>query len=427
MADLPLTSATCPECDTQLVTFDNAQLCPRCESGLDQFDPDRHDRPFGWSWLDRWAFRTAYRWNARQFAALAGRDPGSARSGAARWVLMVLAVVFFAIWLGILAAGVWLVVIDFPSLKAIAGLLLVLVGLAIRPRFGKVDPLLERLTREQAPTLFALIDRVADAVGSPRPQVVGFDRSLDAYAGTVGLRRRRVLTLGLPLWLVLGPQPRVALLAHELGHFRNGDVRSGLVTQPALLTFDVLATVTRPDPDVLEKTEGLLAWLGLLVGHAAMAVVSNLLLSIQLVLELLAYRDGQRGEYLADDWAVAVAGSRAEREHRDTWVALEPIAMMMARAARSSAEVANWRAAAAESRQRLAPELPVRHQHSISLETSLFAQHPPTGLRRRMVDARPPRDPKVVLTETESERIDAELAPLYARARRAIGALDQDG
>lgn len=51
----------------------------------------------------------------------------------------------------------------------------------------------------------------------------------------------------------------------------------------------------------------------------------------------------------------------------------------------------------------------------------------PTGLRRRMVDARPPRDPKVVLTETESERIDAELAPLYARARRTIGALDQDG
>jgi hypothetical protein len=51
---------------------------------------------------------------------------------------------------------------------------------------------------------------------------------------------------------------------------------------------------------------------------------------------------------------------------------------------------------------------------------SLFATHPPAGLRHRMLTARSWQDPAVVLTEARAERIDAELARHYERAGRMV-------
>jgi Zn-dependent protease with chaperone function len=412
----------CPQCHLQVTSFRGARWCPRCEWNLDRYDPERHGRPFGWAIVDRWAHRTAYRWQQRQYAALAGRDLAARRLSATRLVLGAISLLLGACGLAILAAGVLLITYDFPRLTIVPGILLVLVGLTLRPRFGRVDPLLEALTRDQAPALFRLIDRVAERLGAPAPHVVGMDRAYNATAGAVGLRRRRVLTLGLPLWAALPPQQRVALLCHEFGHFTNGDVRRGLLTQPAFVTLGTLATLTRPDPDELDRASGV-TWLGLLLCHLVMSVVSRFFWSLHLAVVWLALRDGQRAEYLADVRTVAIAGSAGTRGLIDTLVTLDAIAVNVARAARAGGDVAAWRAAAGQARQEVAEDLPLRHQLSISDETSLFASHPPAGLRRRMVDAQPWQDPAVVLTEQESDRIDAELARAYARARRDVGAL----
>jgi hypothetical protein len=56
-------------------------------------------------------------------------------------------------------------------------------------------------------------------------------------------------------------------------------------------------------------------------------------------------------------------------------------------------------------------------------EVSLFATHPPTGLRARMIESRPYRPPAVTLGAAESTRIDEELAKAYDVARRDIALL----
>jgi heat shock protein HtpX len=73
-------------------------------------------------------------------------------------------------------------------------------------------------TREEAPTLFAVVDRVASAVGTRAPRVIAVGSNYNAAVSAYGLRRRRVLYLGLAMWGVLTPQQLVALLGHELGH-----------------------------------------------------------------------------------------------------------------------------------------------------------------------------------------------------------------
>ncbi|MFF5084915.1 hypothetical protein ACFY36_48410 [Actinoplanes sp. NPDC000266] len=53
-------------------------------------------------------------------------------------------------------------------------------------------------------------------------------------------------------------------------------------------------------------------------------------------------------------------------------------------------------------------------------EASLYASHPPSGLRAEMLRRRPQLAAEVVLTEAESARIDAEPAPHVTRVRLAL-------
>jgi heat shock protein HtpX len=421
MSDTTLAPAACPECQATVTDFRGRRWCPRCEWNLGEFDPERHDRPFGWRWLDRWAYRTAYRLNARQFSVVA-RSGARRAPGPTRLLLATISLLLFAGVAATLIGGAVLIVRDFPSLTMIPGALLMLIAFALRPRFGKLDPLLDLVTRDQAPTLFSLIDRVAAAVGAPRPRLVVVDGGFTAAAGAVGLRRRRLLQIGLSMWAALPPQQRVALLAHELGHFANRDIRRSLLTQPAFATLGTMAVLTSPDPDEVDNAEGIAAWLIALFSYAVMWPISRALWSAHLLLVWLGLRDGQRAEYLADDWMIRIAGSAGAGGFLDSLVTADAIAMMVGRAARAGGDATAWRAAAENARQAVAADLSTRRQLSIQEGTSLFASHPPSGLRRRRVDHQPWCDPQVVLTQQESDRIDAELARHYTRIRRSVAA-----
>jgi hypothetical protein len=205
---------SCPRCHRQITVFRTVRWCPECEWNLDRYDPDRHGHPFGWSLLDRLAYRAAHRLNARQFAALASRDLAAKRASLARASVLVISAALLAVVLAMFVAG-------------------------------------------------------------------------------------------------------IALIA----------------------------------------------------------------------------------------------------------VTLELVAPMVARAARNTGDAAEWRAAADASHHRSSSYLPQLRQLSISDEASLFASHPPTGMRRRMVEAKPWRDAKVNLTEHQSAQIDTELAAFYARARKEVAAL----
>lgn len=101
-------------------------------------------------------------------------------------------------------------------------------------------PVLRQLTIRAEASLFA-----SHPAPGRRYQVL-LGAEWNASAATVGLRRTRVLMIGLPLFLCLRPQERVALLGHEMGHFADGDLRTSLLTRPALETFGILADLFYP-------------------------------------------------------------------------------------------------------------------------------------------------------------------------------------
>ena len=176
--------------------------------------------------------------------------------------------------------------------------------------------------------------------------------------------------MGLPLLAALTPPERVALIAHELGHFVNHDARRGRFTEPAVL------------------------WAG------------YLLLAI-------GQRDGQRAEYLADEIAARVAGSGALAGMLDTLLVADRVRQVVRAGGRDPGARQTWLDAAAYVRA--GTDLDLLRRRSVREQASLCGTHPPTGLRIRMAGTREYTGPLVVLAERQSSLIDRELAPWYAR------------
>jgi Zn-dependent protease with chaperone function len=324
----------------------------------------------------------------------------------------VLLLLFLALLAGL---GCWLILYDFPRFTILPGIALLGLAVALRPRLGGVSEEAHFLDRDEAPELWALIDRVAAHTGSPVPHFVGLDYSLGAYTTVVGLRRRRVLCLGASLWSVLDQQERVALIGHELGHFVNGDLRRGPLEHVALTTLGRLAALTRPGES------GLNGFVDLLVGIVQW-VLSRLIMGVHLVVVGIGQRDAQRAEYLADEIGARAAGSAAAVRLLDVLLMREALETVIRREARAGRSGVAWRAAADVARVELTAAVPSLRQLSRRDETSLFASHPPTGLRAGMLERRPQQAAGVVLTEQQAERIDREIAGPVERIRRDLAA-----
>ena len=105
----------------------------------------------------------------------------------------------------------------------------ILVFFMVKPFFAKPQKRAQprSLDRNAEPLLFAFVDRVCDAVGSPYPARIDVDCEVNASAG---FRRGvwsmfgddLVLTIGLPLVAGLNLQQFAGVLAHEFGHFGQG-------------------------------------------------------------------------------------------------------------------------------------------------------------------------------------------------------------
>ncbi len=411
--EAPRAGEGCPGCGASLVSERQAAAwCSACEWNLPVYEPNRRRPEIGWRWLDRSTHRAAYRLTRRQFVALNGKEIARTGPGAASITMVAVGVAFVVAILAALLGGGYLAVTQWPHPIAFGGLLLVLVAVAARPRLGKLDKRAERLQRVQAPTLFAVIDRVAAELGAPRPDVILVDAEFNASCSTVGLRRRRVLCLGLPLWTALPPQQRLALIAHELGHLVNGDPRRGVVSGIPVNTLNVLTDLTRPDSD----SYGAIAAIASLL----MGILHGSLTCVRLALLWIWLRTCHRAEYLADEMAARVAGSAATVGLLDRLLSSAGMPVAVTVAAARSGEAGQARAVAELSRQDPPGRVAALRQLSVRDEASMFATHPPLGLRARLIEARRQVGATLTLTEPESERLDQELASWYDRASRGL-------
>lgn len=422
---------TCPRCAGSLAApTRDARWCPACEWNLTA-------PPAAATRRQRRRAGRAFAADARLAAEVEGRPP--VRRGPTRGTRVLLAVSVL-LGLGVVAlfvTGLAMVVQGSAAWKVV-GALLAMLAVELRPRLPRQGVELGTVQRGDQPALFAVLDAVCRELSAPAVDTVVLDETFEASCVQVGLRRRPVLHLGLPLWAALSPAGRLALLGHVVGHLVNGDPRQRLLVQPALVTFRHLGLVFDPRAMVRRhqlETRG--AYDGAIMGHAPQGnllwegiagVLSAVVFAplrwlcdaAQARLEVLAVRDGQRAEYVADALATTVAGSAATVEYLETLLLAEPVSTAVHRWLRVGASVDTLQFEAAEARERNAGELRRAEQRSIRTESAPTAAHPPTGRRVRAVRSWPRVPGRLDAGHVPLADADAQLAPVYRRVERAL-------
>nr|BFD84193.1 hypothetical protein StreXyl84_35940 [Streptomyces sp. Xyl84] len=331
----------------------------------------------------------------------------------------------------LLAAGVFCLVWGWGGGLVLLGAVLLAMAVALRPRLPGPSDDGTVLHRADAPELYALVDEVARVVGTRGVDRITVGKEINASVVSQGVRGRRVLSLGLPLWEVLSPQQRVALLGHELGHYGNGDTRRGVVVATALRSLTVWRYYFTP---IARPTAGEM------VVNAVYAVPLLLVQGVLSLLDHLTLRATQRGEYLADREAARAGSTEAAAALTDQLLTAESIDVFLRReissAALTGARSARRTAVASADTQdaggglwaRLAahiasvPEYEYERQRRAGARRghSVDATHPPTHLRRACLLAAPPSQAAVLLDDDRSGRITAELAGARAEVARRI-------
>ncbi|WBC16532.1 M48 family metalloprotease [Micromonospora sp. WMMA1998] len=420
----------CAGCGHELVSAgpESASWCPGCRWNLDEYDPAL--APWrGTKLVGRWGFRRGLRIDRATRAELsADPDAGSAETSTGEVWLSAVSVALGLV--GAVAVGYlgWLFLASgLPAGVRVAfALPAVLVLLLVKPAFGRV-PRAGVLSERDAPQLHRLVGEVARAAGTPVPDVICADLSINAGVARLGWRQRSVLVIGVPLWVMLPRPARVALLAHELGHLANGDprrVRRTLLAR-AFGARAVAATGGRNPwlravhgADSVAVHGGGLAALLSLVVHALLGLVNVLGATAQLLVDSVAMPDSRRAEYRADLMARRVAGTDAFLRSCEVVLLAERIwSELWHLAPRIDGE--RLEPMAAELREHLAPKLPLARQLT-RRGTDLWSTHPAEDQRMRLVEELPRVDGTLHVDESRWAELDRELAPWRRAVHHAL-------
>jgi len=315
-----------------------------------------------------------------------------------------LAAVVHLVTVGAVAGAIALAAATFPN-PASLFVAAAMVGFAwlVRPRFGE-EPKTGVVDRDRAPGIYRLVDEVAAALNTRTADLIVLDPRLNAHWSVVGLRRRRVLTLGMPLLAALTPPERIALIAHEVAHGRNGDTRKGLIVGPALRTLMLVYTT------LLELYGGFASFfLGARFVFLGLAQPVKWLTLLEF---RLLMRDMQRAEYLADHLGATVGGTTAMIAVHEKLLLETTIRMVVHETVHRRLEPDALLAAIADR----AANVPTRERERVrrvaELEGArLDETHPPTAMRIRALEERPPLPPRIVLAERDAFELDGQLLP----------------
>ncbi|WP_162251538.1 MULTISPECIES: M48 family metallopeptidase [unclassified Nocardioides] len=267
---------------------------------------------------------------------------------------------------------------------------------------------------ERAPGITTLVAQVAQLLGTRPPTEIRIDSEFNAYVAPRGLRGRQ-LVLGAPLWVALGPQERVALLGHEIGHLAHGDLMSSRYVASARQTL--LRWVDLLDPDGTEVFENDTP----VLVRALMAPPRWAVLGYLRLLGSVNSTASRRQELYADLAAAMAAGTTAAIADHEISLLAEGIDVIANRAAVDSTrphlgDAIIARVAAYDASQRAAAR-----RAAADDRRSVDNSHPPTVDRLRLVESVDPFTASIVLEAAQSRRIDRELAPALDRAFKRLG------
>jgi Zn-dependent protease with chaperone function len=185
---------------------------------------------------------------------------------------------------------------------------LMCLGLALfaRPKLGKLPEDIAK--RDEFPTLYQLTDTISEALSTSKVDAIVLTHEFNASFSEVGFRRKKILSLGVPLISALDSDELVALISHELAHGINGDPQRQSYFGTAIHTLMNWYLVIHPG--VLFHPDSGIMDILVLPFNLCKLLLAYMIQWTALLLVNLLWRESQRAEYLADFLASSVSGTK---------------------------------------------------------------------------------------------------------------------
>lgn len=205
-------------------------------------------------------------------------------------------------------SGLALLILGWPNFFAIF-VSIILMGIAwiMFPRFSKKSD--KVLSRDEFPMLYALADRISDALHAPPIDLIEIDAQFNASITQVGWKRQWALTIGLPLWEILDNREKLDFLAHEIAHSVNQDPSRGFLVGTAINALINWYVLLHPG-QIWASHRGIVG-IFMIPFNLIMWGLAGLAWLGLFVLCHLFWRDSQRAEYYADHLGATVSGTGA--------------------------------------------------------------------------------------------------------------------
>ena len=331
-----------------------------------------------------------------------------------------LATVTFALWLVSFVATCWFISFVWPApFGLFLGLILLLIVALSLPRPPGIPKNGVRIERLDAPQLFGLLDQLCELGGINKIDILMFDDSINAQTVRVGLRRRLVIVVGMPLWEALDHRERVALLAHEVAHDANGDLWRNSYVGTSIHVLNKWSNATDPGP--LEDASdlgvvSLFAWFLLVLPH----LFSQLLCRAQTSLTLAAH---QKAEFAADALAAQLASTQAVVDLLERLILSGTISFGIKSAKKAQTNV--WESIRERSESLPPGDRALLRATAMEEQSRVDATHPPTGQRLQALASSVPASGQVSLDWGRNRRIDEELRTARVQIEAKLLATDQ--
>jgi heat shock protein HtpX len=406
----------CPRCDAATARpRAGPEWCPRCEWNLDAPPPPREYRGWLFRPFDRLDHGVGFRLD-RAIARAPAMELHGVGAGTA--TLMLLSAAVALVDLALLGLSAYLIV----TLGS-KGLLVAFapLGLAVtmRPRsgrLGRAGKRASRLSPAREPAVHVLVDRIAAAVNVPGPDVVLLTDRAEVRAQMIGVRRSRVLVLGLPIFVAHTPQEWVALIGQALAGLTPARTRQERATQLGRSFFGGLGRLLRPMAVQADRpvTHLPVFWL---IWHFVGAVLWAPAWAAHLAVSRLEARDRRRWELRADLAAMRAAGTVGMLGALNQQALWPSCADMINGSAPAGQAMAVWRQRIQHVRASRPTELPELRQLTQRVDASILAGRLSLGRRFEFLRALELQPSRVLVSQAQAARIDAELAP-HAEALR---------
>lgn len=387
-------SYNCPDCNNIIPVYKGfSSWCDKCKWNLKPYEPNaRYQNVF-----DKLYLKLSKKLSDKLFKSMVAKSQKELnphRLTFSRFLTFALATAIYLVDFFFFLLGLLLCIGGWPSPIAIGlGLLCFATLWYLRPKSVTVTTK-NAVSRSDYPQLYALVDHVADALHTSRVDVIKVTEHYNAAIGEYGWRkskRKKILYLGLPMLTILNDQEKIALLAHELSHSLNGDLKRGPYIRVALSNLIEIYHFLVPDrgATLSDSISGPLVYLSELVSVFFSKIAAWFIYGLINLFSHLLFVQSQIAEYYADAGAAKLSGTQAvlallEKSHyTDTY------ALTVQKVALNPRQHNFFQTLQAEFTNVPAREIERLQLVSRLYESRLDNTHPPTAYRIEFLSSNP--------------------------------------